>query len=59
MKSYGLRKFLIAALSIVSVTGLAAYSHMTNDVAMVLLAVNVAFHGANAYISRNGNGKTT
>ena len=58
MKSYGLRKFLIAALSVASVTGLAAYDNMNGDVAMVLIAVNVAFHGANAWILRNGNGKT-
>ena len=54
MKDYGLRKFLIAAMTILSVTILASYGHMDNNVAMVLSAVNVAFHGANAWVARNG-----
>ncbi len=58
MKNYGLRKWSIAFFSIASATALAAFGKMTGDVATVLLAVNVAFHPANAWITRNGNGNT-
>ena len=60
MKNYGSRKFIVAMSSIASVVGLAAYGKMTGDVATVLLAVNIGYHAANAWIAtRNGNGKTT
>lgn len=57
MKDYGIRKFIIAAMTILAVVGLALLQRMTPEVATVLTVVNVAFHGANAWIKRNGNGQ--
>ena len=51
------RKFIVAMASIASVTGLAAYTKMTGDVATVLLAVNAGYHLANAYVTGKGVGK--
>jgi len=43
--------------SIFSTTILAGYGKMTGDVATVLLAVNVGYHAANAFVTGKGNGK--
>ena len=56
MKDYGVRKFIIAAATILAVVWLALVQKMTPEVATVFTVVNVAFHGANALIKRNGNG---
>ena len=55
MNSYGARKFIIAAMTIVAVIGLSMDGAMTPEAANVLTVVNVAFHGANAWIKRNNN----
>jgi len=44
-------KYHVSLLSIAAVTGLAAYGKMTGDVATVLMAVNVGYHTANAWVS--------
>ncbi len=53
---YASRKFIIAAASIVGAVGLALADKMTGDVAMVLAAVNLGYHAANAWTTGKGNG---
>jgi xanthine/uracil permease len=56
MIKYQSRKFIVAMATIASTTGLAAFGKMSGDVATVLLAVNLGYHAANAWIATN-NGK--
>lgn len=53
---YGSRKFIISMVSIAAVVVLAVFEKMTGDVAMVLTAVNVGYHAANAWTTGKGNG---
>ena len=53
---YGSRKFIISMASIAAAVALAFVEKMTGDVAMVLTAVNVGYHAANAWTTGKGNG---
>lgn len=53
---YGSRKFIVAMASIAAAVGLAVLEKMSGDVAMVLTAVNVGYHAANAWTTGKGNG---
>jgi hypothetical protein len=53
---YQSRKFIVAILSISMAFTLALMEKLTGEFATIVTVVNVAYHGANAYIDRKNNG---